>query len=36
MRHILVHDYFGVDPDEVWNAAEGDLPALKETVEALL
>lgn len=36
MRHILVHDYFGVDLDEVWAAVENDLPALKSSVEGLL
>jgi uncharacterized protein with HEPN domain len=29
MRHILVHDYFGIDLDEVWNAVENDIPKLK-------
>lgn len=29
MRHILVHDYFGVDLDQVWSAVEADLPVLK-------
>lgn len=28
MRHILVHDYFGVDLDEVWRVVEHDLPRL--------
>jgi len=36
MRHILVHQYFGVDPGEVWVAAERDLPPLRAAVEALL
>lgn len=36
MRHILVHDYFGVDLAEVWSAVENDLPALKVAVERLL
>lgn len=36
MRHILVHDYFGVDLDEVWAAVENDLPTLKEAVVRLL
>lgn len=36
MRHILVHDYFGVDLDEVWAAVENDLPELKSSVERLL
>ena len=29
MRHVLVHDYFGIDLAEVWTAAERDLPVLK-------
>jgi uncharacterized protein with HEPN domain len=36
MRHILVHDYFGIDLDEVWSAAERDLPVLRKQVEAIL
>jgi len=28
MRHILVHDYFGIDLDEVWNVVEKDIPEL--------
>ncbi len=36
MRHILVHDYFGIDLDEVWNAATKDLPPLKQIVDGLL
>lgn len=36
MRHILVHDYVGIDVDVVWSAVEHDLPALKRQVEALL
>ena len=30
MRHILVHGYFDVDLDIVWNAIQADLPILKE------
>lgn len=29
MRHVLVHDYFGIDLAEVWTAVERDLPLLK-------
>lgn len=29
MRNILVHHYFGIDRDAVWNVVERDLPALK-------
>lgn len=36
MRHILVHDYFAVDTDVVWNVVERDLPKLKRKIEALL
>ena len=36
MRNILVHDYFGLNLDEVWSAVERDLPALKGQVEAIL
>ena len=36
MRHILVHDYFGVDLDEVWAVVERDLPLLRKKVEAIL
>jgi uncharacterized protein with HEPN domain len=32
MRHILVHDYFGIDLDEVWNVVEKDLPELEARV----
>ncbi|MBN1322420.1 MAG: DUF86 domain-containing protein [Methanotrichaceae archaeon] len=28
MRNILVHEYFGVDLDEVWQVIERDLPIL--------
>ena len=36
MRNILVHDYFGVDQEEVWQAVERDLPGLKRAVQGLL
>ena len=36
MRNILVHQYFGIDTSAVWNVVEGDLPALKQQVEAIL
>ena len=35
-RDVLIHDYAGVDIDEVWNVVVRDLPALKEAVEDLL
>ena len=36
MRHILVHDYFGIDTDIVWDVVERDLPGLKQQLEDLL
>ena len=36
MRHILVHDYFRIDPDVVWTAVEKDLPHLKRALLAIL
>ncbi len=36
MRHAIVHGYFRVDLDEVWNAVQNDLPTLKAAIHALL
>lgn len=36
MRHILVHDYFVIDTDIVWDAVERDLPDLKTKIEGML
>jgi uncharacterized protein with HEPN domain len=36
MRHVLVHDYFEIDTDIVWDAIERDLPDLKAKIERLL
>jgi uncharacterized protein with HEPN domain len=36
MRHILVHDYFAVDTDVVWDVIERDLPDLKGKVQGIL
>ncbi|HEX5166873.1 MAG TPA: DUF86 domain-containing protein [Thermomicrobiales bacterium] len=35
MRHILVHHYFGLKWDEVWDTAERDLPVLKRAFEEI-
>ena len=36
MRNVLVHDYFGIDEEEVWSAVQRDLPELKRKIEAIL
>ena len=36
MRNVLVHGYFDIDTDIVWDAAARDLPALEPAIERLL
>jgi len=36
MRNVLVHGYFDIDQDIVWEAAICDVPALKPAVQQLL
>ncbi len=36
MRDKLIHHYFGVDLEAVWDTVEKDLPTLKEEVEKIL
>jgi uncharacterized protein with HEPN domain len=31
-RDVLIHDYMGIDLDEVWNVVEKDLPDLKQKI----
>jgi len=36
MRNVLVHNYFGVDLEEVWRVVERDLPELKSKLKRLM
>jgi uncharacterized protein with HEPN domain len=36
MRNILVHHYFGIDADAVWEVVERDIPELKANAQAIL
>lgn len=36
MRNVLVHDYFGVDLEEIWRVVERDLPELKIRLKRLV
>lgn len=36
MRNILVHEYFGIDFNEIWNIVERDLPDLKLKINTIL
>ncbi len=35
-RNIIVHEYFSVDLDIVWDTATGDLAPLRSQIEAIL
>lgn len=32
MRNLLIHEYFGVDTDILWQTIEKDLPSLKSRI----
>ena len=36
MRNVLVHDYFLIDHDVVWQVVDSDLPDLKPKIESIL
>lgn len=36
MRHVLVHNYFGIDTELVWNVVENQLGILKTAIETFL
>jgi len=36
MRNVLVHHYFGIDLDQVWDTVRIDLPVLRQRVETIL
>jgi uncharacterized protein with HEPN domain len=36
MRHVLVHDYFGVDRDVVWTSVVNEMGPLKASLTILL
>ncbi|TWF44848.1 uncharacterized protein with HEPN domain [Chitinophaga polysaccharea] len=36
LRHILVHEYFGIDAEVIWQIIENDIPVLKERVDEML
>jgi uncharacterized protein with HEPN domain len=36
MRNVLVHEYFGVDLNELWNVVQRDLKTIQGRVERLL
>ena len=36
LRNIVVHNYFGIDWEEVWRAATEDVPALRTRIAEIL
>lgn len=36
LRDVLIHDYMGVDTEEIWNIVERDLLSLKQQIESIL
>jgi len=36
MRDVLIHDYIGVDVDEVWDVASARVPELQAVLEQFL
>ena len=36
MRHVMVHEYFEIDPDIVWEVVSKELPSLKSRLQAML
>lgn len=36
LRHILVHEYFGIDNNIVWQIITDDIPKLKAGIEVIL
>ena len=36
MRHVLVHGYYKIRPQQLWNTIEIDVPALKPIIERLI
>jgi uncharacterized protein with HEPN domain len=35
-RNLLIHEYFGVDPEIVWSVVHGELPSLMHSSKRLL
>ena len=36
MRDVLIHNYFGVDNEIVWNVVKNELPLIKEKIADML
>jgi uncharacterized protein with HEPN domain len=36
MRDKLIHHYFGVDIDQIWETVKGDIPILKASIQSII
>jgi uncharacterized protein with HEPN domain len=36
MRNFLIHEYFGIDENELWRTAVEDIPVFKKNIKKLL
>jgi uncharacterized protein with HEPN domain len=36
LRDIVVHGYFGIDDDIIWDVVENKIPGLKPQIEAII
>ncbi len=36
LRHIVVHEYFGINFDIIWNIAVNDVPDLGQKIEKFI
>ena len=36
LRNIIVHEYFGIDPEEIWNTIVTDIPGFKVEILKIL
>ena len=36
MRNVVIHEYFGVEEQTVWNTSQEDLPKLKQQIAKIL
>ena len=36
MRHVLVHDYYNIVPQAVWDVVTNDIPSIKPQLHSLL
>jgi uncharacterized protein with HEPN domain len=36
MRNIVVHDYFNIDAEEIFNTCKEDIPKLAEVIDLII